>query len=57
VLIVGLLQALQGDEKWAKLLLERGYGKVADKIEGGARARWNVAPISVLVTCLEFAVA
>jgi hypothetical protein len=35
LLIVGALQALQGDEKWAKLLLERGYGKVADKLEGG----------------------
>jgi hypothetical protein len=30
VLIVGLLQALQGDEKRAELLLERGYGKVPD---------------------------
>jgi hypothetical protein len=36
-IIVGLLQALQGDEKWAKLLWERGYGKVADKLEGGDR--------------------
>lgn len=34
-IIAGLLQALQGDEKWAKLLWERGYGKVADKLEGG----------------------
>lgn len=34
-IIVGLLQALQGDEKWAKLLWEYGYGKVPDKIEGG----------------------
>lgn len=33
-IIAGLLQALQGDEKWARLLWERGYGKVADKIEG-----------------------
>lgn len=33
--IVGLLQALQGDKDWAKLLWERGYGKVADKLEGG----------------------
>jgi hypothetical protein len=34
LLIVGALQALQGDEKWAKLLLERGCGKVTDKIIG-----------------------
>lgn len=34
-IIVGLLQALQGDDKWAKLLWEYGYGKVPDKIEGG----------------------
>lgn len=34
-IIVGLLQALQGDKEWAKLLWERGYGKVPDKIEGG----------------------
>jgi hypothetical protein len=33
LLIVGALQALQGDEKWAKL---RGYGKVPDKIIGDA---------------------
>jgi len=25
-IIVGLLQALQGDKDWAKLLLDRGYG-------------------------------
>ncbi len=34
LLIVGTLQALQGDEKWAKLLIERAYGKVRDKIIG-----------------------
>jgi hypothetical protein len=34
-IIVGLLQALQGDDRWAKLLWERGYGKVPDKIGGG----------------------
>jgi len=34
LLIVGALQALQGDEKWAKRLLERDYGKVPDKIIG-----------------------
>lgn len=34
LLIVGTLQALQGDEKWAKLLLERAYVKVRDKIIG-----------------------
>ena len=34
-IIAGLLQALQGDDKWAKLLWEYGYGKVPDKIEGG----------------------
>jgi hypothetical protein len=34
-IIVGLLQALQGDDKWAKLLWERGYGRVPDKLEGG----------------------
>jgi hypothetical protein len=27
MLIVGLLNSLQGDDKWAKLLLEHGYGK------------------------------
>ena len=35
-IIVGLLQALQGDKDWAKLLWERGYGKVPDKIIGDA---------------------
>jgi hypothetical protein len=30
-----LLEALQGDTKAASELLNRGYGKVADKIEGG----------------------
>lgn len=30
-----LLEALQGDAKAAKELLDRGYGKVADKLEGG----------------------
>lgn len=39
ILIVGLLQALQGEEKWAKLLLERGYGKMADRLEGGDPAK------------------
>jgi len=34
-IIAGLLQALQGDDKWAKLLWEYGYGKVPEKIEGG----------------------
>ena len=34
-IIAGLLQALQGDDKWAKFLRERGYGKVPDKLEGG----------------------
>lgn len=33
-IIVGLLQALQGDEKWGKLLWGRGYGRVPDKIIG-----------------------
>ncbi|MFK4523106.1 hypothetical protein ABIF90_001087 [Bradyrhizobium japonicum] len=33
-IIVGLLQALQGDEKWAKLLLPRGYGKIPDVLIG-----------------------
>lgn len=33
MVIVGLLQALQGDEKWAKLLWEYGFGKVPDKQE------------------------
>jgi hypothetical protein len=32
LLIVGAPQALQDDEKWAKLLLERGYGKVPDNV-------------------------
>jgi hypothetical protein len=35
VFIVGLLQALQGDKAWAQFIVERGWGKVADKIEGG----------------------
>jgi hypothetical protein len=34
-IIVGLLQALQGEDKWAKLLWEYGYGKVLDRLEGG----------------------
>jgi hypothetical protein len=35
-IIVGLLQALQGDKDCTKLRWERGYGKVADKtvVEG-----------------------
>jgi hypothetical protein len=33
-IIVGLLQALQGDEDWAKFLWKRGYGKVPGKIIG-----------------------
>lgn len=35
MIIVDLLQALQGDRAWAQFLIERGYGKVAEKIEGG----------------------
>lgn len=35
IIIVGLLQALQGDEACAKLLWERGYGEVPQVIEGG----------------------
>jgi hypothetical protein len=35
VIIVGLLQALQGDKSWAQFIVERGWGKVPDKIEGG----------------------
>jgi hypothetical protein len=35
-IIVGLLQARQGDKDWAKLLWERGYGKMPDKIIGDA---------------------
>jgi hypothetical protein len=35
VFIVGLLQALQGDKAWAQFIVERGWGKVPDKIEGG----------------------
>lgn len=35
VFIVGLLQALQGDKAWAQFIIERGWGKVPDKIEGG----------------------
>lgn len=27
IIMVGILQALQGDEKWAKLLIEHGWGK------------------------------
>ncbi len=36
--IVGLLQALQGDNDWTKLLWKRGYGNFADKtvVEGDA---------------------
>lgn len=33
MVIAGLLQALQGDERWAKLLWEYGFGKVPDKQE------------------------
>jgi len=33
MIIAGLLQALQGDERWAKLLWEYGFGKVPDKQE------------------------
>ncbi|MGY4295132.1 hypothetical protein ACVWXN_003227 [Bradyrhizobium sp. i1.4.4] len=33
-IIVGRLQALQGDDKWAKLLWERGFGKVPDIVAG-----------------------
>jgi hypothetical protein len=35
VFIVGLLQALQGDKAWAQFIVERGWGKVPDKLEGG----------------------
>lgn len=35
MIIVGILQALQGDEKWGKLLWERGYGKVTDNVVVG----------------------
>ena len=31
VMIVGLLQALQGDKGWAQFIVERGWGKVTDK--------------------------
>ena len=37
IIIAGVLQALQGSEAWGKLLLERGYGKVADKTELSGR--------------------
>lgn len=33
MLIVGLLQTLQGDEKWAKLLLEHDFGKAEAKVD------------------------
>jgi hypothetical protein len=35
-IVGGLFQALQGDEKWAKLLREHSYGNVPDKIIGDA---------------------
>lgn len=35
VFIVGLLQALQGDKNWGQFIVERGWGKVPDKLEGG----------------------
>lgn len=35
VFIVGLLQALKGDKAWSQFIVERGWGKVPDKIEGG----------------------
>lgn len=30
MIVVGLLQALQGDNKWAQLIWDRGWGKVPD---------------------------
>jgi len=33
VMIVGLLQALQGDKGWAEFITNRGWGKVPDKTE------------------------
>jgi hypothetical protein len=33
IIIVGILQALQGDKGWAELVLNRGHGKVPDKTE------------------------
>lgn len=35
VFIVGVLQALQGDKNWAQFIVERGWGKVAERFEGG----------------------
>lgn len=33
IIIVGILQALQGDKGWAELIMNRGHGKVPDKTE------------------------
>lgn len=50
MVIVGLLQALQGDERWAKLLWEYGFGKVPDKQElTGPDEAWSGPDVSV--TC------
>jgi len=33
MIIVGLLQALQGDKGWAQLIWEQGWGKAAQKVD------------------------
>lgn len=33
MIVVGLLQALQGDKAWAQLIWEQGWGKAAQKVD------------------------
>lgn len=46
-IIAGLLQALQGDDKWAKLLWEYRYGKVPDELEGGDKPIEHVFTLKI----------